>query len=99
MIAFFLVWADGIACFYLSGRAFESGSPTVTTDNTELVIINGTVAYITASEEQPIDALLMVMMFGITAVMVLAVFLHFALGVKLFPTPQASQGRWRKSRF
>lgn len=85
MIAFLLVWADGVACFYLSARAFESGSPTVTTDKTEPVIINGKVAYVTASEKQPIDALLTVMMFGIPAVMVLAVFLHFALGVKLFP--------------
>jgi hypothetical protein len=99
MIAFFLVWADLLAAFYFSERAFQNGSPVATAEKTEPIVINRRVGYVTQSEKQPIDLLLTVAAFGIPAAFVCAVLLHFALGVKLFPTPQSWQGRSGKPPF
>jgi hypothetical protein len=83
--AFFAVWLGFLAFFYYSGVAFRDGSPAPTPTKTEPMTQHGKTVYITPAQKGLCNRLELFAMFGIPSVIVAGPFLHFIVGVKLYP--------------
>lgn len=84
-IIFLIVWLEFVAFFYYSGKAFRDGSPVPTSTKSEAVTEHGKTVYITHNEKIIWDRLESSAFVGIPSVIVGSFFLHFLVGVKLFP--------------
>jgi len=96
---FFMVWLEFVAFFYYSGAAFRDGSPLPTPTRHEAVTEHGKTVYITHDQKVLCDRLQLFAFAGIPAVILLGPFLHFIVGVKLYPnTPTLREFLARKSK-
>jgi len=84
-IIFLIVWLEFVAFFYYSGVAFRDGSPIPITSKSEAVTEHGKTVYITRDQKIVWDRLESFAFTGIPSVIVGGFFLHFLVGVKLFP--------------
>lgn len=84
-VLWLLVWLAGVGGFYLHGRAIRDGSPVPTVEMSEAIKDRGHVTYVSASDKRYLDLLAIVPRIGIPAAIVLGLFIHFVLGVTLFP--------------
>jgi hypothetical protein len=81
-VLFVVAWLDFMAFFYVSGQAFQHGSRTPTTTQTEPMQEHGTIVYVTPDEKTQVE-LLEQGQVGIPVAIGLALFAHFVLGVKI----------------
>jgi hypothetical protein len=82
---FFLVWLGFIAFFYYSAVAFRDGSPAPTPTRQDAVTEHGKTVYIRHDQKLLSDKLEAFAFVGIPSVIVGGLFLHFLVGVKLYP--------------
>jgi hypothetical protein len=92
VVAFVLIWLEGMAFFYVHERYVREGSPRPTPTQTESVNEHGTLVYLTHDEMQINNILSTVMMIGIPAIMLSGFLLHFIAGVRMFSNLPPSDG-------
>jgi len=83
-VVFMLVWIVGVASTYSFGTAFKNGSPEPTATQTEPLEDHGKTVYITPAEKRRVHALQLVSWIGFPGLILVALILHFLVGVKLF---------------
>ncbi len=84
-VFFILLWIAGVLSFYVRGSAFKNGSPVPTATQTQPLTDHRNTVYVTPAEKQRIDLLQMVSWVGFPSLILGGFFLHFIVGVKLFP--------------
>lgn len=84
MIAFILVWLEAVSCFAYFQMLLRKASPVPSADLAATVTNHSRVFYVTLQQKQTFYLLLAVMKFAIPAIMLTAVLLHHAVGVKIF---------------
>jgi hypothetical protein len=94
-IVYQLIWLDAAAFLYFLGVALRNGSSKSTSTQTDLLFISG--KYVQHGQKVLIDSLLAVYLIGLPSVIVIGFFLHFFLGVRLFPN-MTTMKEWRKQR-
>lgn len=87
-------WLTGQAFFYYFGIYFQDGSPVPTATQTEILQNHGTQVYITVAEKAWLDLLGLSMLPGIPLTIGLVLFMHFVLGVRVFP----NMATWQELR-
>jgi hypothetical protein len=88
---FMAVWLGGVAFFWTFNLAMKNGSSQPTAERATEIREHGHSVYVTASEAARIHLLEHVMTFGIPAILLLGVLLHFGFGVKVFQSKASSR--------
>lgn len=82
--AFFAIWLEALAFFYMYGRGVRDGASAPTPEASWPLTDHGRTVYLTVQDGQLIGVLQTIMMFGIPGAMLLGLLIHFGLGVPLF---------------
>ncbi len=97
-VLFFIICLGFMGFFYYSGSTFRSGSPVPTPAQMEPVTDHGKTVYITHDQKIVRDRLGLFGFVGIPSAILGGLFLHFVVGVKLFPdTPTLRELLARRS--
>jgi hypothetical protein len=98
-VVFLLVWLASVGFFYSFGISYKAGSPTPTATQAEPLENHGQTVFVTKEEKKRVDLLSYAMSIGIPAVLLGGAFLHFIVGVALFPnTPSFWEALRKRAR-
>jgi hypothetical protein len=93
VIAFVLVWLEGVGCFVCFSILTRVASPVATPEFSATVIDHTNVFYVAAWQKQLYELMLTTMRFAIPGIMLTGFLLHYLVGVTIFTS------RNQRSRF